>query len=100
MRPPTEEAKYYVLVKKVMLQKFSTQNTESEIRREALTLQYIGGDIPTFLSRADKVYNKAKVGENVKFELLRDAPKSDQMFFKFVSFRGSKNYKVINKTSL
>ncbi len=36
--------------------------------REALTLRYDGGDIPTFLSRADKVYNQAKVGENVRFE--------------------------------
>ena len=37
---PTEEAKDYGLVKRVMLEKFSTQKTESEIMREALTLQY------------------------------------------------------------
>ncbi len=36
----TEEAKYFVLIRKVMLEKFSTQKTESEIIREALTLQY------------------------------------------------------------
>ncbi len=60
-----------------MPKKLSTQKTESEIMREALTLGYDGGDIPTFLSRADKVYNQAKVGENVKFELLRNALKFD-----------------------
>ncbi len=41
--------------------------------KEALTLRYDGGDIPTFFSRADNVYDQAKVGENVKFVLLRDA---------------------------
>ena len=67
---PNEEAKGYNLVKKVMLENFSIQKTESEIMREALNLQYDRGDIPSFLSRPDKVYNQAKVGENVKFELL------------------------------
>ncbi len=46
----------------------------------ALTLRYEAEDILNFLSRADKVYNQAEVGENVKFELLHDALKSDQMF--------------------
>ncbi len=62
--------------------------------REAITLQYDWGDIPTFLSRDDKVYNQAKVGENVNFELLSDSLKSDQMFFQFVLFKGSKTTKV------
>ena len=97
---PTEEAKDYGLVKKVMLEKFSTQNRESEIMREAMTLQYDGGDIPTFLSRAEKVYNQAKVGQNVKFELLRSALKSDQMFFQFVLFRESKNNEGIKKACM
>ncbi len=35
---PTEEAKDYGEVSKVMLEKFCTQKTESEIMREALTL--------------------------------------------------------------
>ncbi len=94
----TEEAKENGLVKKVMLEKFSTQKTESEIMREALTLRYDGGDIPNFLSRADKVYNRSRVGENVKFELLRDALKSDQMFFQFLLFRGSNNYEGMKKS--
>ncbi len=94
---PNKEAKDYGLVKKVILEKFSTQKTESEIMREALTFRYDGGDIPTFLSRSDKVYNQAKVGDNVKFELLHDTLKSDQMFFQFVLFRGSKNYESIKK---
>ncbi len=78
---PTEEAKDYGCVEKVVLEKFSTQKTKSEIMREAFIRQYDGEDIPTSLSRADKVYNHAKVGENVKFERLCDALKSDQMFF-------------------
>ena len=97
---PTEESKDYGLVKKVMLEKFSTQKTESEIMREALTIRYDGGDTPTFLSRADKVYNQAEVGENVKFELLRDALKSDQMFYQFLLFKGSRNYEGIKKACL
>ncbi len=83
-----------------MLEKFSTRKTESEIMREALALQYDGGDIPTFLSGAKKVNNQAKVGENVKFELLRNALKSDQMFFQFVLFKGSNDYKGIKKACL
>ncbi len=94
---PTEEAKEYSVVKKVMLEKFSIQKNESEIMREALTLRYDGGDTTTFSSRADKVYYQAKVGENVKLELLRDALKSDKMFFQFILFRGSKNYEDIKK---
>ncbi len=61
---PTEEAKGYGLVKKVMLEKFSTQKTKSEIMREALTLRYDGGDILTFLSRADKAF--MGYAENIK----------------------------------
>ncbi len=53
----TEEAKDYEVVANVMLEKFLTQKIESEITKEALTLQYDGRDIPTFLSRADKMYN-------------------------------------------
>ncbi len=99
-RAPTGEVKDYEIVKKVMLEKFSAQKTEFEVMREALTLRYDRGDIPTFMSRADKIYNQAKVGENVKFELLQDALKSEQMFFQFVLFRGSKNYDEIKKAFL
>ena len=97
---PTEQAKDYVLLKKVILEMFSSQKTESEIMREALTFPYNGGDIPAFLSRADKVFNQAKLGDNIKFELLRDALKSDQMFFQFVLFKRSKNYEGIMKACL
>ena len=58
---PTEEANDYEVVKKVILEKISIQKTDSEIIRDALSLRYDGGDIPTFLSRADKVYSQAKV---------------------------------------
>ena len=83
-----------------MLKKFSTQKTESEIMREALTPRYDGGDNPTFLSRADKVYNQAKVDENAKFALLRNDLKSNQMFFQFVLFTGSKDYEGIKNSCI
>ncbi len=66
-------------MKKVMLEKISTQKTELETIREALTLRYERGDIPS-LKKADKVQNQDKVGGNVKFDLLRDHLKSDQLF--------------------
>ncbi len=68
--------------------------------RDALTLRKDGRGILNFLSRVDKVDNQAKVGENVRFELLRDALKSEQMFFQFLLFRGSKNYEGIKKACL
>ena len=40
------------------------------------------------------------MGENVKFQLLRDALKSGPTFFQFVLFRESKNYEGIKKACL
>ena len=77
---PSEEPKEFIAAKKVMREKFSTQKAESYIIREALTLRYDGGDIPTSSSRADKVFNQATVDENMKFGLLRDALKSIRRF--------------------
>ncbi len=65
--------------------------------REAITLQYDAGDMSTFLSRADKVSNQAKVGDNVKFELLQEALKSDKKYFQFLLFKGSKNYEGMKR---
>ncbi len=65
--------------------------------RDSLSLRYDGGDIPNFLSRADKVYNRAKFGNNMKFELLQDSLKPGQMSFQFVLFRGSKTYEDVRK---
>ena len=56
----TDEAKDYVKVKWVMLEKFSVRKTESEIMKEAISLEYDGGDIQTFLTRADKLYSQPK----------------------------------------
>ncbi len=68
--------------------------------RDAVTLRYDRGGIPTFLSRADKVYNQDKVDEKAKFELLRDALKSYQMFFQFVLFKEPKSYEGIKNSCL
>ncbi len=97
---PTEEGKDYEVVKKVMLEKLSIQKTESEIMRDALSLRYDGGDIPNFLSRTDKVYSQAEVGNNMNFELLRDSLKPETMFFQFVLFRRSKTYEDVRKVFL
>ncbi len=56
-----------------MLEKFSIEKADSEIMRDAISLRYDGGDIPTFLSKADEVYSQAEVGSNMKFELLGDS---------------------------
>ena len=88
---PTDEAKGYSKVKGVMLEKFSLRKTESEITKEAISLEYDGGDIQTFLTRADKLYSQAKFNDHAKFRLLRDSLKSDQMLLQFVLFRGAKN---------
>ncbi len=62
-----------------------------------LAFKYGTGNIPTFLWRAEKIYNQAKVGNSMKFELLRDAPKSDLVFFRFKLFWRSKTYEGIQK---
>ena len=60
--------------------------------RQALTVRYDGEGITTFLSKAEKVYNQAEVGDRAKFELPRDALKSNQMLS---SLRCSKDPRVM-----
>ena len=67
--------------------------------REALILLYEGEDIPKFLSRAEKVYNQVKIGDNVKFELFRDVLKPDQMFFQFVFSEDQRLMRVLKSMS-
>ena len=88
---PKDETKDYGKVKEVMLEKFSVRKTESEIMKQAISLEYDGGDIQTFLTRADKLYSEAKFNEQAKFGLLRDSLKSDQMLLQFVLSRGAKS---------
>ncbi len=57
-------------------------------------------DTLTFLSRAGEVYSQTKVGNNIKFELLRDSLRPDPMFFQFVLFRESKTHKDVRKVFL
>ncbi len=85
-------------MKKVMLEKISTQKTELETIREALNLRYERGDIPSFSKKADKVQNQDKVGGNVKFDLLRDPLKSDQLFFLHFLLKRFKKNASINQT--
>ena len=75
---PTDEAKDYGKVKGVMLEKFSVRKTESEIIREAISLEHGGGDIQTFLTRTDNLYSEEKSNDHAKLGILRDSLKSDQ----------------------
>ena len=88
---PKDEAKDYSKAKGVMLEKFSVRKAESEIMKEAISLEFDGGDIQNFLTRADKLYSQAKFNEQAKFGLLRDSLKSDQMLLQFVLFRRAKS---------
>ncbi len=74
----TEEAKSFQVVKKAMLEKFSTKKTEAETMREAVNLRYVGDDIKEFIVRAGKLYKEAKFSEEFKFEMIQEAIRSDQ----------------------
>ena len=87
---PNDEAKDYDKVKRVMFEKFSVRKTESEIMKEAISLEYNCVDIQASPIRADKLYSQAKFNDQAKFGLLRDSLKSDQMLLQFVLFRERK----------
>jgi len=89
---PTEDASSYKKVKEVMLDKFSTKKTEAEVMKEAVTLVYDGGDVSSFIARADKLYTRAKFDERSKLGLIREALKTDQVMLQYVLFRGTKDY--------
>ena len=97
---PTAEAKSYQTVKDAMLKKFSTQKSEAEVMRDAISLMYDGGDIQVFLTKAEKIYNQAKFNAQAKYGLLREALKGDSNLLQFVLFRGAKNYDEVKKYCL
>ena len=79
---------------------FSVRKTESKIMKEVISLEYDGGDIQNFLTKADKFYSQAKFNERAKFGLLRDSLKSDEMLLQFVLFRGAKSYNEIKQACI
>lgn len=85
---PNEEGKSYGSVTKAMLGKFSTKKTEVEALSEAINLKYNGRYVSNFFMKADKLYQEAKLGEQEKFGLVREALKADQMLLSFVLLRG------------
>ena len=95
-----DEAKDYGKVKGELLEKFSGRKIESETMKESISLEYGGGDIQTFLTRADKLYSLAKFKEQANFGLLRDSLKSEQILLQFVLFRGAKSYKQIKQACI
>ena len=82
-----------------MLKKFSSQKSEAEIMKDAISLSYDGGDIQSFLSKADKAYSQARFIERAKFGLLRESLKGDQLLLQFVLFRGAKYYEEVESTA-
>ena len=90
-------SKTMVKLNGVMLEKSSAWKTESEIMKEAIFLEYDGGGIQTFLTRADKSYSQEKFSEQAKFGLLRDSLESDRTLLQFVLFRGEKSKNQIKQ---
>ena len=97
---PTNKVKDYVEAKSVMLESFSVRKIESQIMKEAISLEYDDGDIQAFLTRAHKLYSQAKFKKQSKFGLLRDFPKSDRMSLQFMLVRGAKSYNEIKKACI
>ena len=59
-----------------------------------------GGDIETFLSRADKLYSHAKFNKQTKLGLLRDDQKSGQILLQFVLFRYARSYNDVKQACI
>ncbi len=81
----------------IMLKKFSSQKSEAEIIKEAMSPPYDGANIQSFLPRAEKAYNQAKFNDLAKFGLLRETMKYDQLLLQVVPFRGAKYYEELKK---
>lgn len=80
--------------------RFSTKKTELEALSEDFALKYGGKDVWTFIMKADKLYQKAKLGEQAKFALIREALKADQMILTFALFRGASTYEDVKEECL
>ena len=95
-----DEAKDYGKGEVVILEKFSVWKSESEIMKEAISLECDGGEIHAFFTRDDKLYWEGKFYGKSKFGFLRDALKSDQILLLFVLFKGEKSCNEIKEACI
>lgn len=75
-----------------MLKKFSTQKSEGEIIKNAISMSYDGENIASFLAKTDEVENQAKFNREETFGLVRESLSGYRMILLFVSFRSAKDY--------
>ena len=87
-------------MKDAMLKKFTTQKSEAEIMRDAISLLYDGRDLHVFLTKAEIIHKQAKFNAQAKYVLLREALQGDYNLLQFVLFRGAKNYDEVKKYCL
>ena len=84
---PTNAANPFEVVKKALLEKFSTKNTESETMEEAMNLSYQGEDVKEFFVKTSNLYKEANLNEGTKHGIIMEAIKSDQNLLHFVLLR-------------
>ena len=98
--PPNEEARSFQKRKTALLEKFSTKKTEAEVMKEAVNLEYKGGNVKEFFVKASKLYKEAKFNDQAKFGLIREAIKSDQGMLQFVFLRKADTYEKVRENCL
>ena len=81
---PNEEAVSFQKVKRALLEKFSTKNTEAEAMKEAVNLVYKEVYAKEFFVKASKFYSEAKFNDRAKFGLIREVIKSDKGMLQFL----------------
>ncbi len=97
---PTKEAKPFQVVKKAMLENFSTKTTDAETIREAFNHQYVIDDIKEVIFKAEKLYKEAKFSEELKFEIIHEVIRSDQALMYFVHLKKATTYEQVKEACL
>ncbi len=96
----TEAAKSSQVVKKALLEKFSTKKTKSETRKEEVNQSYQGEDVKEFFVKASKVYKEADFNEGTKEGTVIEAIRSDHNLLHFVLLRKVRTSEDVKETCL
>ena len=75
---PNGEARSFKKVKVPLLGKFSTKNTDAEVMKEAVNIVYKRTNVQEFVVEASTLYKKAKLIDQAKLGLIRNAIESDR----------------------
>ena len=97
---PTELARNYPEVKRLMLEKFAPKKASAVLMKEAVNLKYTTGDIKSFVEDADRLYKEAKFNEEAKLGLFRDAIKGNPVLLQFAMLRGATSYEEVKQACL